>query len=122
MIPLVFALIIGKAAENRLQLITDLKADGLHDSVQCFLHRIAIGQLGGRFTVAVAAVVLARNDVSDDAVYTFVSTIFDNTDTITEQHAKGAELSLDFASYITDVPYHAGAARYFADKGIDVAK
>ena len=73
-------------------------------------------------TVAVAAVVLARNDVSDDAVYTFVSTIFDNTDTITEQHAKGAELSLDFASYITDVPYHAGAARYFADKGIDVAK
>ena len=73
-------------------------------------------------TVAVAAVVLARNDVSDDAVYTFVSTIFDNIDTITEQHAKGAELSLDFASYITDVPYHAGAARYFADKGIDVAK
>ena len=73
-------------------------------------------------TVAVAAVVLARNDVSDDAVYAFVASIFENTDVITEQHAKGAELSLDFASYITDVPYHAGAARYFADKGIDVAK
>ena len=56
MIPLVFDLIIGKAAENRLQLITDLKADGLHDSVQCFLHRIAIGQLGGRFPRTVAAV------------------------------------------------------------------
>ena len=73
-------------------------------------------------TVAVGAIVLARDDIAEDEIYTFVSTIFENLDAITAQHAKGAELSLDFASYITDVPYHAGAARYFADKGIDVAK
>lgn len=72
-------------------------------------------------TVAVAAVVLARNDVSEDAVYTFTSTIFDNIDAIAEQHGKGAELSLEFASSITDVPYHPGAAKYFAEKGFDVA-
>ena len=69
-------------------------------------------------TVAVGAVVLARNDVSDDAVYAFVSTIFDNTGDI--QHGKAEELSLDFASSITDVPYHPGAAKYFAEKGISV--
>lgn len=72
-------------------------------------------------TVAVAAVVLARNNVSEDAIYTFTSTIFDNIDAIAEQHGKGAELSLEFASSITDVPYHPGAAKYFAEKGFDVA-
>lgn len=72
-------------------------------------------------TVAVAAVVLARNDVSEDAIYTFTSTIFDNIDAIAEQHGKGAELSLEFASSITDVPYHPGAAKFFAEKGFDVA-
>lgn len=72
-------------------------------------------------TVAVAAVVLARNDVSEDAIYTFTSTIFDNIDAIAEQHGKGAELSLEFASSITDVPYHPGSAKYFAEKGFDVA-
>ena len=69
-------------------------------------------------TVAVAAVVIARNDVSEAAIYNFVSAIFDNIDEI--GHAKKAELSLDFASSITDVPYHPGAAKYFAEKDITV--
>lgn len=72
-------------------------------------------------TVAIAAVVLVRDDVGEKAVYDFVSTIFENVDTITEQHGKGAELDLEFASSIADVPYHAGAAKYFAEKGIEVA-
>ena len=72
-------------------------------------------------TVAIAAVVLVRNDVDEDTVYSFASTIFENMDAIAEQHGKGAELSLEFATSITDVPYHAGAAKYFAEKGIDVA-
>ena len=69
-------------------------------------------------TVAVAAVVIARNDVSEAAIYNFVSAIFNNIDEI--GHAKKAELSLDFASSITDVPYHPGAAKYFAEKDITV--
>jgi len=79
------------------------------------------GMPGDAQTVAVAAVVLARNDVADDAVYAFTSTIFENMDAIAEQHGKGAELSLEFASSITDVPYHPGAVKYFAEKGIDIA-
>ena len=72
-------------------------------------------------TVAVAAVVLVRDDVSDDAVYSFVSTIFNNIDAISEQHGKGAELNLDFAASMTSVPYHPGAAKYFAEQGLEVA-
>ena len=71
-------------------------------------------------TVAVAAVVLARNDVSEDAVYNFMTAVFDNLDELTKAHAKGAELSLEFASSITDVPYHPGAVKYFAEKNITV--
>ena len=72
-------------------------------------------------TVAVAAVVLVRDDVSDDAVYTFVSTIFNNIDAIAEQHGKGAELNVEFAANMTSVPYHPGAAKYFAEQGLEVA-
>lgn len=71
-------------------------------------------------TVAVGAVIIARNDVSEDAVYNFVSSVFDNLESIGEAHAKGKECSLEFAASITDVPYHAGAAKYFSEKGIDV--
>lgn len=71
-------------------------------------------------TVAVGAVVIASDDVSEDAVYDFVSTIYENLDTITAAHAKGAELSLEFAASVTDVPYHPGAAKYFAEKDIEV--
>jgi len=71
-------------------------------------------------TVAVAAVVIARNDVSEDAIYNFVSSIFDNLGEVTSAHAKGAECSLEFASSITDVPYHPGAVKYFAEQGIDL--
>jgi len=71
-------------------------------------------------TVAVSAVIIAADSVSDDAIYDFVSTIFENASDIAKQHAKGAELNLDFAASITSVPYHPGAARYFAEKGITV--
>jgi len=71
-------------------------------------------------TVAVAAVVIARNDVADDDVYNFVSTIFNNIDEITSAHAKGAELDLNFAASYGSVPYHPGAAKYFSEKGITV--
>ena len=71
-------------------------------------------------TVAVGAVVIVNDDVSEDAVYDFVSTIFENQDAITAQHAKGAELDLDYAASMTSVPYHPGAAKYFAEKGLTV--
>jgi hypothetical protein len=69
-------------------------------------------------TVAVGAVIIARDDVPTDEIYTFVKTIFDNASTIAGQHAKGKELDLKFASSVTSVPYHPGAAKYFEEKGI----
>ena len=78
------------------------------------------GMPGDVTTVAVGAVVIANDSVAEDDVYNFVSTIFENVDTITNAHAKGAELNLEFAASVTAVPYHAGAAKYFTEKGLTV--
>ena len=71
-------------------------------------------------TVAVAAVILARNDVSEDAIYAFTKDIFDNAANLTESHAKYKEIDTAFGASITSVPYHPGAAKYFAEQGITV--
>jgi len=72
-------------------------------------------------TITVKATLVARASLSDDAAYKIVSTIFDNTAAIAEIHGKGAELSLTFATEGIAVPFHPGAARYFAEKGITVS-
>ena len=71
-------------------------------------------------TVAVSAVVIAANSVSDADVYNFLCGVFENLDDLAKAHAKAEELSLEFASSFVGVPYHAGAVQYFADKGIEV--
>ena len=71
-------------------------------------------------TVAVGAVVIANDDVSEDDIYNFCWGIYENIDSITAAHDKGKELDLDFATSVTAVPYHPGAAAYFSEKGITV--
>ena len=71
-------------------------------------------------TVAVGAVILVKDSVSEDAVYKICKDIFDNASGLVSSHPKYGELSLEFASSIKSVPYHAGAVKYFAEKGITV--
>ena len=71
-------------------------------------------------TITVKATLVAKAGLSDDAAYKIVSTIFNNTEAIAGLHGKGAELSLSFATEGIAVPFHPGAARYFAEKGITV--
>ena len=69
-------------------------------------------------TVAVGAVIIAQDDVDENDVYNVVAGIYDSLDTL--GHDKKNELDLDFAASVTAVPYHAGAAKYFAEKGLTV--
>ena len=71
-------------------------------------------------TVTVKATLVCRADLDDDVAYTIVSTIYNNADAITEMHAKGAELSLEFATEGIAVPFAAGAAKFYAENGITV--
>jgi hypothetical protein len=85
---------------------------------------IAAGTYSGQdedvLTVAVGAVILAADTVSEDDVYNITADIFDNAADLVESHAKYAEVSIENGASITSVPYHPGAAKYFAEQGIDV--
>ena len=89
---------------------------------ECTIGADVYGLDSDTVTVGVGAVILANNNVSEDAVYALCADIFDNYESLTDSHAKYAELSFDYATSITTVPYHPGAAKYFEEKGYTVAQ
>jgi TRAP transporter TAXI family solute receptor len=71
-------------------------------------------------TVTVKATLVCSADLDDDVAYDIVSTIYNGAADIAALHAKGEELSPEFATEGITVPFSAGAARYFAEQGITV--
>ena len=88
------------------------------------VHTIPAGTYNGQEedvkTVTVKATLIVSADAAEEDVYKLTSAIFDNIEAITAENAKGAELSLENATDGMTVPFHAGAAKYFAEKGITV--
>ena len=78
------------------------------------------GQDADITTVSVVAVVIVRDDVSEDDVYKLTADIFDNAKKLVSSHAKYAEISAKKGASITSVPYHPGAAKYFKKKKLTV--
>ena len=78
------------------------------------------GQTADVTTVTVKATLIVSTSASEEDVYAITKAIFDNADAITAAHAKGAELSLENATEGMTAPFHKGAAKYFAEKGITV--
>ena len=72
-------------------------------------------------TVGVGAVLLARDDVSEDIIYKLCKDIFEDPAKLTANHAKYGEVSAEYGASMTSVPYHKGAAKYFTEKGFKVA-
>ena len=71
-------------------------------------------------TITVKATLIVKASASEEDVYNLTAAIFDNIEAITKENAKGAELSLENATSGMTVPFHAGAAKYFKEKGIEV--
>ena len=78
------------------------------------------GQDADVTTVTVKATLIVSASASEDDVYKLTAAIFDNIDAITAENGKGAELSIENATSGMTVPFHAGAAKYFAEKGVEV--
>lgn len=89
------------------------------------VHSIPAGTYEGQTedvkTVTVKATLIVSASASEDDVYNLTKAIFDGIDAITAVHAKGAELSIENATSGMTAPFHAGAAKYFAEKGVEVA-
>ena len=71
-------------------------------------------------TLSVGAVVIAADSVSEDDVYALTKDIFESLAELSGQHDKFKEFSIEKGASVTAVPYHPGAAKYFAEKGITV--
>jgi len=71
-------------------------------------------------TLSVKATLIVSADIDEDTVYNITKTIFDNTDAIAKLHDKGKALDTKYATEGITVPFHAGAAKYFKEKGIEV--
>ena len=71
-------------------------------------------------TVTVKATLIVSASASEDDVYNLTKAIFDNAADIAKENGKGAELSLENATSGMTAPFHKGAAKYFAEKGITV--
>ena len=78
------------------------------------------GQTEDVQTVTVKATLIVSADASEEDVYNLTAAIFDNIDAITAENGKGAELSIENATSGMTAPFHAGAAKYFAEKGVEV--
>ena len=71
-------------------------------------------------TVAVKATIVVKADLSEGLVYNMTKALFENLDVVAESHAKGKELSLKGAVDGVSVPLDPGAAKYYAEQGLDV--
>ena len=78
------------------------------------------GQTEAVKTVTVKATLIVSASAAEEDVYNITKAIFDNAEAITAAHAKGAELSIENATSGMTAPFHAGAARYFAENGVEV--
>ena len=87
-------------------------------------YTIAAGTYAGQTedvtTVTVKATLIVSADASEDDVYNLTKAIFDNAADIAKENGKGAELSIDNATSGMTAPFHKGAAKYFAEKGVTV--
>lgn len=79
------------------------------------------GQESDISTITVKATLIVSADVDDDTVYALTKAIFDNASAIATENGKGAELSIENATAGMTVPFHTGAARYFAEMGVTVS-
>lgn len=71
-------------------------------------------------TVTVKATMIVSASASEEDVYNLTKAIFDNTAAIAKENGKGSELSIENATGGMSAPFHAGAAKYFAEKGVTV--
>ena len=71
-------------------------------------------------TVSVRATLICYTGLSDEAVYELTKAMFENQEALAAGHAKFELLNLEDAVKGISVPFHPGAAKYYAEQGITV--
>jgi TRAP transporter TAXI family solute receptor len=76
------------------------------------------GQTAEVSTVAVNAVLIAGNSLSEAMVYNLTKALFENQAELASAHAKGKELNIKTAVTGVSIPFHPGAVKYYKEKGL----
>lgn len=69
-------------------------------------------------TLGVRALIVCRDDLSEDEVYQFTKAVYENLEALGNAHAKAKEFKLDAAKSGVTVPVHPGAEKFYKEKGI----
>jgi uncharacterized protein len=69
-------------------------------------------------TAAVANYLVTSSAVSDDLAYQMTMLIFENLPQLADAHAAGKAIRLETAAIGNPIPLHAGAIRYYKEKGL----
>ena len=76
------------------------------------------GQTAEVSTVAVNAVLIVGNSLSEAMVYNLTKALFENQVELASAHAKGKELNIKTAVTGVSIPFHPGAVKYYKEKGL----
>lgn len=68
-------------------------------------------------TVAVQAMLAARDDISEDTIYEVTKAIYDHTDDMS--HDKAKQITTDTALEGIDIDLHPGAEKFFDEEGVE---
>ena len=71
-------------------------------------------------TISVKATMIVSADASKELVYNLTAGIYENTESVSAILTRGIDMNVENATTGITVPFHAGAAKYFAEKGITV--
>lgn len=110
---------------NLLSLDSNIMKDFLKD--RSYLTMVTIP--GGTYrgvnedvsAVASPALLIARKDLSEESVYQITKALFEHLDVLADSHAQGKMIRFETALSAMSIPLHAGAARYYKEKGVDVS-
>ncbi|MDT8903728.1 TAXI family TRAP transporter solute-binding subunit [Anaeroselena agilis] len=77
-----------------------------------------IGQTEDVTTVAVANILICRDDLSTDLVYNITKTLYEKHSDLVAAHSAAKAMKLEMATKGMTVPLHPGAEKYYKEKGI----
>ncbi len=100
---------VAKLIESKPWYHEEVIAPGTYKGVENEVH-----------SFAQATVLCCNADLPDDVVYDLVSTVINRADDVIAINAGWKGLTAESASSQNVIPYHPGAAKFFAEKGITV--
>ena len=77
-----------------------------------------MGQTEDVHTVAVAKILICRDDLSTDLVYNMTKTLHESQKDLVAAHNAAKAMKLETALKGMTVPLHPGAEKYYKEKGI----